>query len=110
MIPQDFAWRTRKQWNEFDSIKRQCFEPTPEEIEQEATAQEFFRQQMILQKFSARWITIPETITKEWILDVMDWLDAKQFLGEDLNWYIDNQLEMLWSLEKVIDNLVLTYL
>jgi hypothetical protein len=53
---------------------------------------------------------MPSNITKERMLTVMKWLNANQFLWEDLSWYIDKQLELFWSLEKVMDNLVLTYL
>ncbi len=110
MKPQDFQWRTRQQRQEFDAIKIKSFEPTPEEILQQEKEQENLKQEQINFKLSTRWIVKPDVITKEWMLKVMDWLDAKQFLWEDLDWYLNNQLELHWTLEKVMDNLVLTYL
>lgn len=110
MTPQDFSPRTRAQWLEFQSIKDNAFLPTDKEIEQQRIEQEEARKQIILQKMAARWIIKPSPITKERMLQVMEWLDAKQFLGDDLEWYLDNQLELHWTLEKVMDNLVLAYL
>ena len=110
MTPKDFSARTRAQWLEFQSIKDNAFLPTEEENEQQRVEQEEARKKVIIQKMLARWIEKPNPIKKEWMLQVMDWLDAKQFLWEDIEWYIDNQLKLHWTLENVMDNLVLTYL
>lgn len=110
MIPNDFISRTREQRQEFENIKNNAFVPTEEEKAKQFVEQEKAKQQLILDRVSARGITIPAPVTKERMLAVMNWLWAQQFLGEDLEWYIEKQLELLWTLENVMDNLVLTYL
>ncbi len=110
MIPQDFSKRSRDDRKEFESIREKCFEQTEEERLQVEIENERRRKEIILQRITAKWITMPSNITKERMLTVMKWLNANQFLWEDLSWYIDKQLELFWSLEKVMDNLVLTYL
>ena len=110
MTPQDFLWRTRQQRQEFDLIRSKSFELTQEELLQQEIEQENIKQEQISLKLSNRWIVKPSPIKKEWMLQVMEWLDAKQFLGDDLELYLDNQLELHWTLERVMDNLVLAYL
>lgn len=110
MTPQDFQWWTRQQWQEFDAIRQQTFELTQEELLQKEIEQENMRQEQIYLKLSSRWIEKPNPIKKEWMLQVMEWLNARQFLGDDLELYLNNQLELHWTLEKVMDNLVLAYL
>jgi len=110
MVPKDFSTRSRDDRKEFDVIRTECFKQTETEKEEQEKENIRIRQWIILQKLIEKKIIIPENITKERMLIVMDWLDAKQFLWEDLEWYIDNQLKLLWTLENVMNNLVLTYL
>jgi hypothetical protein len=40
----------------------------------------------------------------------LETINAKQFVGEDLNWWIDNQLVLFGDLETAFNELVIRYL
>ena len=50
----DYTTRTRQDWLDFDEARKIAFEPTPEELEQEAVIQEDIRRQQIDNKLSSR--------------------------------------------------------
>ena len=87
-------------WNEFYNMR--IYEQPIETI--------IDNTKLINDKLSAIWITRPEIITKEFVLWLLEKLDAKQFVWEDLGKWIDNQIELFWSLELAFDDLVTRYL
>ena len=68
------------------------------------------RKQLVLQKLSIFGITEYPTVTKEFVLQLLTTMDAKQFVGEDLDTWVDNQIELCGSLEEAFDELVIKFL
>jgi hypothetical protein len=48
-----FSQFTREDWNKFDKIKSLAFQPTQEELEEQARQQEEYRQSVITSKLQA---------------------------------------------------------
>lgn len=106
----DYTTRTRQEWIDFDKARSKAFEPTQEEIDQQALEQEQARKQLIDSKLSSRWIIIPDILSKQWMLVALEWLNAKSFVWDDVEWWLDWQIELYWDIRSALDNLVITYL
>ncbi len=110
MLPSDFSSWTRDDWKLFEEIKEIALRPTELELKQIEIENENVKQLLIESKIKAVWISKPETLTKEWMLAMMESLDARKLLWEDLEKYLEWQVELYGSLEAVFEFLVLTYL
>ena len=54
-----------------------------------------YKQNTINSKLQAIWVTKPTIITREFVLQLLNWIDAKQFIWEDYELFIDNQIILL---------------
>lgn len=105
----DYTTRTRKDWETFDSYRAKAFEPTPEELAEQARQQEEQRQAIITWKLKAMGITRPDVITKEFVLWLLIAMNAQEFVGKDLSEWIDNQEKLFGSLDLAFDELLIRY-
>jgi hypothetical protein len=101
-----FSTFTREDWIEFDRLKWLAFQPTQEELEEQAKQQEEQKQLVITNKLQAIWITRPEVITKEFVLQLLEIINAKEFVWADLDLWIENQINLYWDLETAFNDLV----
>ena len=106
----DYTKRTRQDWINFDNARTKAFEPTEAEILEEWRRVEMEAKRAVEDKLESRWIERPKNPTKEWMLWALNMLHAQQYIGDDLEWRLDWQLELHGTIDKTIDNLVLTYL
>lgn len=107
---EQFSTFTKEDWIEFDKIKSKAFEPTLEEKEAQRLEQEQNRINTINSKLANLWITRPEVITKEFVIWLLTSLNAEQFIWDDFNKWIENQISLFGDLETSFDDLVLRYL
>ena len=105
-----FSQFTREDWQEFDRLKQLAFQPTLEEIEKQKEEQEKQKQSLVNSKLKAIWIERPEVITKEFVLELLEMLNAKQWIWDDYNKFIDNQIILFWDLDTAFENLIITNL
>lgn len=108
--PTNFSWRTRKQRQEFDSIKQAVLTQTPEEIAAEEEEEIATRLKIVSDKLATIWMSVPQNLTKTRVVTFMNNINAKQWVWGDIQKYLQWQLELHWSYKKVIEYLVLTYL
>lgn len=101
---------TKEDWIEFDRLKSKAFEPTLEEIETQRLEQEQAKIELIKTKLANLWITRPEVITKEYVIWLLTQLKAEQFIWDDFDKWIENQISLFGNLETAFDDLVLRYL
>lgn len=106
----DYTKRTRQDWINFEKAKAKAFEPTQEEIENERIKQENKRKLLPEEKIKNLWINRPEKITKEWAIWFLNAIDAKQYIWDDIDWWIETQEIVFWSIDKAFDDLVIRYL
>ena len=106
----DYTTRTRADRLAFDEAKRLAFQPTEQEIAEQKAKQEQDRKDMIKQKLQAVGAERPTKITKPRALQFLVMLDARQYIWDDLEKRIDDQIELFWDLEKAFDDLILRYL
>lgn len=107
---QEIANFTKEDWQEFDRLKNLVFQPTQEEIEKQKEEQEKQKQSLINSKLKAIWIEKPETITREIVLNLLEKLNAKQWIWDDYNKFIDNQIVLFWDLNTAFENLLINNL
>ena len=105
-----FSQFTREDWNKFDKIKSLAFQPTQEELEEQARQQEEYRQSVITSKLQAIWIERPKTVTKEFVLYLLQWINAQQFVWDNLEEWIESQVILFWDIETAFNELVIRYL
>lgn len=105
-----FSTFTREDWQEFDRIKNLPFQPTEEELETQRLEQEQARLDAINSKLSNLWITRPEIITKEFIIWLLTSLNAQQFIWDDFDWWIENQILLFGDIETAFDDLIIRFL
>lgn len=105
-----FSTFTREDWQEFDRIKNLPFQPTEEELEAQKLEQEQNRMNTINSKLANIWITRPELITKEFVIWLLTQLNAEQFIWNDFDLWVDNQILLFWDLETAFDDLVIRFL
>ena len=105
-----FSTFTREDWDEFDRIKNLPFQPTEEELEAQRLEQEQARINMINSKLTNLWITRPEVITKEFVIWLLTQLKAEQFIWDDFDWWIENQILLFGDIEKAFNDLVIRFL
>ena len=110
MTPQDFATRTREDRQQFDSIRETAFIQKAQEIADHEAQTQATRLQVVTNKLATIWMSVPEKLTKAWVVTFMTNINAKQWVWEDIQRYLQWQLELHWSYKKVIEYLVLTYL
>lgn len=110
MTPKDFSKRTREDWREFDAIRQAVFTQTPKEIAEEEEQQKNTRLQIVSDKLATIWMSVPQNLTKTRIVTFMNNINAKQWVWEDMQKYLQGQLELHGSYKKLIEYLVLTYL
>jgi hypothetical protein len=107
---QDFTTWTREDFLAFDARRNEVFQPTPEELEAQRAEYETARASAISEKISKYGIVRPETVTKEFVLQFLTAIDAQQFVGSDLEGWVDNQTVLFGNLDTAFDELVLRYL
>ena len=107
---QEFANFTREDWNAYESFKAKAFEPTQEELETQRLEQENNKKLVIETKLKALWITRPQIVTKEFVLWLLNIINAKEFVWNDVEKWVLNQIEVFWDLETAFDDLVYTRL
>lgn len=105
-----FSTFTKEDWIEFDRIKSLAFQPTEEELEAQRIEQEQNRLNTINYKLSNLWITRPEIITKEFVIWLLTQLNAEQFIWDDFETWVDNQVLLFWDIETAFNDLVIRYL
>lgn len=106
----DYTTRTRQDWIDFDNARSEAFKPTAQEIQQQEDFEAQQKRELIDQKLESRWIVLPSTISKKWMLWALEWLNAKSFVWDDVEWRLDWQIELYWNIEDALDSLVITYL
>lgn len=109
-ILQIFSTFTREDWQNFDNIRNIAFQPTQAEIDLQVQEQEQARINTINSKLTNLWIVRPQVITKEFVLWLLASMKAEQFIWEDFNGWIDNQIKLFWNLETAFDDLVIRFL
>lgn len=107
---QTFSEFTREDWREMDRLRSLSFKPTQEEIEAERKERERIKQETIANNLGKYGIAKPETITKEFVINFLSTIDAKQFIGENIEDWTDSQIELYWDIESAFDELVYTRL
>ena len=105
-----FSTFTKEDWQEFDRIKNLPLQPTTEELEAQRLEQEQNRINMINSKLTNLWITRPEVITKEFVIWLLTQLKAEQFIWDDFDWWVDNQILLFWDIETAFNDLVIRFL
>lgn len=105
-----FSTFTREDWQEFDRIKSIAFQQKEEELEAQRLEQEQNILNTINSKLNNLWITRPETITKEFIIWLLTSLNAQQFIWDDFDWWIEDQILLFGDLETAFDDLVIRFL
>lgn len=106
----DYTTRTRKDWNDFDIARTKAFQYTEQELLEQEQERIIKEKKLIYDKLIERWIQLPTDISKERVLWALQMLNAKQYIWDDLEWWLEWQIELHWDLSNAIDNLVLTYL
>ena len=101
-----FSTFTKEDWIEFDRLKSLPFQPTQEELEEQTRQQEEQKQLVITSKLQAIWIERPETITKEFVLELLETINAREFVWADLSTWIENQCLLFGDLKAAFDDLV----
>ena len=101
-----FSEFTKEDWIEFDRIKSLPFQPTQEELEEQARQQEEQKQLVITSKLQAIWIERPEVITQEFVLQLLEAINAREFVWADLDKWINSQIELFWDIETAFNDLV----
>ena len=97
---------TKEDWNEFDRLKSLAFQPTQEELEEQARQQEKQKQLVITSKLQAIWIERPEVITKEFVLQLLETINAREFVWADLDWWVEKQCLLFGDIETAFNDLV----
>lgn len=107
----DFSNWTREDFNAFDARRNEVFQPTAQELAQaEAERAAAFRN-AVNAKLSAVGVTRPQTVTKEFVVAFLNSIDAKQFVGDDVSGWVDNQIALFENnIGKAFDELVVRYL
>ena len=107
----DFTTWTREDFLAFDARRQEVFTPTPEELEQQRLDHEQYMNDLVEQKLLAVGITLTEPITREFALQLLELINARQFIGEDLDKWVDSQIELFdGDLDKAFKQLVVNYL
>lgn len=103
---EQFATFTKEDWKAFDNIRALAFQPTQEEIEAEKQKQAELKKATIQAKLKALWVTRPQVITKEYVLWLLNMINAKQWIWEDIDTWFSNQITIFWDIETAFDELV----
>ena len=107
----DFSTWTRADFIAFDARRQEVFQPTPEELEQQRMDQEAQMHDIVTEKLALVGVQLTEPITKEFVLVLLDTINAKQFIGENVEQWVDNQIELFdGDIDKAFRQLVLQYL
>lgn len=83
-MTQDFSTWTRADFQVFDARRQEVFQPTPEEIAIQHQQMEQARQISIASKLQAIGVVKPDILTTEFVIGMLQHLNAQQFVGEDL--------------------------
>lgn len=93
-LMQDFSTWTREDFINFESRKSEVFLPTTEELESQRLEAEQNRKAIISGKLEKYSIVRPEVVTKDFCIQFLNSIDAKQYVGSDLELWIDNQISL----------------
>lgn len=61
-------------------------------------------------KLESIWIQVPEVITKEYVIQLLTQLDARKFIGDDYDTWVDNQVILFWDLDTAFNEIVTRFL
>ena len=107
----DFTTWTKADFIAFDARRQEVFQPTPEELEQQRVEQEAQIHDIVTEKLARIGVQLTEPITKEFVFALLDTINAKQFIGENVEQWVDNQIELFdGDINKAFRQLVLQYL
>ncbi len=63
-----------------------------------------------IEKLANLWIEYPETLTKEFVIWLLTQLDTKEFIGDNYDKWVDDQIILFGSLEEAFNDLVVRFL
>lgn len=106
----DFTTWTRQDFLAFDQRRSEVFQPTPEELEQQKAERDAYVKATVSAKLSAIGMQMPETITKDFAIEVLTAVNAKVFVGEDYSGWVDSQVAIFGDIETAFNQIILNYL
>lgn len=106
----DFSNWTREDFLAFDARRAEVFMPTQAELDVQAQQQAEFEAQQLQAKMTMLWLPTWTPITKELALHILQGMNAQQFIGENLEGWIDEQIELFGILDEAFKNFVIKYL
>lgn len=62
------------------------------------------------EKLESIWFQVPEVITKEYCIQLLTQLDARQFIGNDYDKWVDNQVILFGDLDTAFNEIVTRFL
>ena len=101
-----FETFTREDFRNLDKIRNDIFAPTQEEIEAENIRKEEEKMEVVRIKLAKYNITPPIPFSREFMLWFLSLLDAKEFIGNDYDKFINDKIELYWTMEKAFYELV----
>lgn len=106
----DYKTRTRQDRIDFNNAKQKAFEPTIEEIKQEEERQKNAVEESINERITAIWVNVPSEVTKERLISVVNEYNVQQYIWDDVESWIDSQIELHGSAKWAFRYSVLSYL
>ena len=107
----DFTTWTKADFIAFDARRQEVFQPTPEELEQQRAEHDTQIHNIVTEKLAHVGVQLIEPITKEFVFVLLDTINAKQFIGENVEQWVDNQIELFdGDINEAFRQIVLQYL
>lgn len=97
---------TKEDWLAFDSMRINKFKPDESEVTLQAESLNKQKMESVKQKLIRIWFIYPDVLTKEFVLQFLTAINAGEFVWEDLNWWVDAQIELFGSLDTAFIELV----
>lgn len=110
MLDINLSQWTRQDFIDFENRKNEVFQPTIEEQELERLAQIENNKQIIISKLANIGVIRPDIITKDFVLELLTWINAEQYIWNNFDTWIDNQVILFWDLDTAFNELVIRYL
>ena len=101
-----FETFTREDFKNLDKIRGDIFAPTQGEIEEENIRKEEEKMEVVRIKLAKYNITPPVPFTREFMLWFLDIINAKAFIWDNYEKFIDDNTIIYWTMEKAFNNLV----
>ena len=101
-----FQTFTREDFKNLDKVRTDIFAATQEEIEAQKIKEEQEKMNTIQEILKKNNITPPIIFSHEFMLWFLAKIDAKKFIGDDYNKFIDDNIVLHWTMEKAFYNLV----